>query len=363
MLFLLNNDGVLSVLFFFSSRRRHTSLQGDWSSDVCSSDLAGRVPSSADTGNLRGDLMTVMRAMRGHLTDEFLAMMSGLTHAMRTDPELAGVLRSHLANDYSAALPIIRRAAERGEVTAGAQEALASIAHEVIEAQLFRQISSWRKTRTWSEAAARSSNSGGKPSAGPGQPAPCGPSACTRSPARATSATPSAPSWCGSRPDASSRPSSPPSGSVTPTGAGGSRSTHRALTLSLPDLTHAGTCGHRSVTSWERASGSGGDGADLLHQGEDVHAHPALGEQAVLDPPDVDILDLDRGARGRHAHEFALVSAGPTAVADHLVLPRWPRYGTRYRRSPPVTRGKRPALHIAHIAGSRSPPIWGPTRP
>src|SRR5205807_3456339 len=26
-------------LFFFSSRRRHTRLQGDWSSDVCSSDL------------------------------------------------------------------------------------------------------------------------------------------------------------------------------------------------------------------------------------------------------------------------------------------------------------------------------------
>src|SRR2546426_6810295 len=28
--------------FFFSSRRRHTRLQGDWSSDVCSSDLAAR---------------------------------------------------------------------------------------------------------------------------------------------------------------------------------------------------------------------------------------------------------------------------------------------------------------------------------
>src|ERR1022692_957227 len=27
------------MLFFFSSRRRHTILQGDWSSDVCSSDL------------------------------------------------------------------------------------------------------------------------------------------------------------------------------------------------------------------------------------------------------------------------------------------------------------------------------------
>src|ERR1022692_284637 len=29
------------VFFFFSSRRRHTRLQGDWSSDVCSSDLYG----------------------------------------------------------------------------------------------------------------------------------------------------------------------------------------------------------------------------------------------------------------------------------------------------------------------------------
>src|SRR5256885_7727779 len=27
------------LFFFFSSRRRHTRLQGDWSSDVCSSDL------------------------------------------------------------------------------------------------------------------------------------------------------------------------------------------------------------------------------------------------------------------------------------------------------------------------------------
>jgi AcrR family transcriptional regulator len=102
--------------------------------------VARRMPSSADTGSLRGDLMTVMRAMRGHLTDEFLAMMSGLIHAMRTDRELADALWSHLANDHSAAVPIIRRAAGRGEVPGGAEEALASLAHEVIEAQLFRQM-------------------------------------------------------------------------------------------------------------------------------------------------------------------------------------------------------------------------------
>src|SRR5256885_5050888 len=38
------NSAILSsCVFFFSSRRRHTRLQGDWSSDVCSSDLAQAV--------------------------------------------------------------------------------------------------------------------------------------------------------------------------------------------------------------------------------------------------------------------------------------------------------------------------------
>src|SRR5256885_8412575 len=37
---------VVLGLFFFSSRRRHTRLQGDWSSDVCSSDLTLPCPSS-----------------------------------------------------------------------------------------------------------------------------------------------------------------------------------------------------------------------------------------------------------------------------------------------------------------------------
>src|SRR5438270_12922058 len=33
----------MSVFFFFSSRRRHTRFDCDWSSDVCSSDLDGGV--------------------------------------------------------------------------------------------------------------------------------------------------------------------------------------------------------------------------------------------------------------------------------------------------------------------------------
>src|SRR5436189_2445693 len=35
--------GIVSLRFFFSSRRRHTRYIGDWSSDVCSSDLNGLV--------------------------------------------------------------------------------------------------------------------------------------------------------------------------------------------------------------------------------------------------------------------------------------------------------------------------------
>src|SRR5438046_7323784 len=35
-------DDVACYCFFFSSRRRHTRLVSDWSSDVCSSDLVER---------------------------------------------------------------------------------------------------------------------------------------------------------------------------------------------------------------------------------------------------------------------------------------------------------------------------------
>src|SRR5256885_10898760 len=45
-------DGVL--VFFFSSRRRHTRLQGDWSSDVCSSDLTVCPTTRNEVGSGRG---------------------------------------------------------------------------------------------------------------------------------------------------------------------------------------------------------------------------------------------------------------------------------------------------------------------
>src|SRR5256885_12049564 len=44
---------IVKVFFFFSSRRRHTRLQGDWGSDVCSSDLA-RFPAAEERADGRG---------------------------------------------------------------------------------------------------------------------------------------------------------------------------------------------------------------------------------------------------------------------------------------------------------------------
>ena len=102
--------------------------------------VAGRLAAEADTGSLRGDLMAVMQAMAGHLTTEFLAMMSGLVHAMRSDPELAAALQPRLGVGHATALPIISRAAKRGELPVGADAELAGLAHEVIEAHVFRQM-------------------------------------------------------------------------------------------------------------------------------------------------------------------------------------------------------------------------------
>src|SRR5690348_18330941 len=52
--------------FFFSSRRRHTRWTGDWSSDVCSSDLQGghRHRASGSLTSAGGKGINVARALK-----------------------------------------------------------------------------------------------------------------------------------------------------------------------------------------------------------------------------------------------------------------------------------------------------------
>src|SRR5256886_16812784 len=63
----------MSIFFFFSSRRRHTRFDCDWSSDVCSSDLeAGRGGHDADRR-----VRLVVRRPHDHVAHRALSDLGG----------------------------------------------------------------------------------------------------------------------------------------------------------------------------------------------------------------------------------------------------------------------------------------------
>src|SRR5256885_3229494 len=121
-------------IFFFSSRRRHTRLQGDWSSDVCSSDL--RPDLVVRQEQLRntiavsgGALLERARWALGHASrDAARALASQLTMQFPRSP-LVRDARSlaHLA-DYEDALDLA--AADDPRDITGAQERLDKLANE-----------------------------------------------------------------------------------------------------------------------------------------------------------------------------------------------------------------------------------------
>src|SRR5437762_9025586 len=62
-------------MFFFSSRRRHTRYIGDWSSDVCSSDLGDAVAAAPDAG--AGDAVAHYPASDGVTSTQILTLVRG----------------------------------------------------------------------------------------------------------------------------------------------------------------------------------------------------------------------------------------------------------------------------------------------
>src|SRR5256885_6528344 len=85
------NDRVFVVFFFFSSRRRHTRLQGDWSSDVCSSDLLGvAVERGDDVG--AGQLLAVVEL-------DALAQLEGVAEPVLGRHHLVRELEDRLVLD------------------------------------------------------------------------------------------------------------------------------------------------------------------------------------------------------------------------------------------------------------------------
>src|SRR5215467_15423665 len=91
------------VFFFFSSRRRHTRLQGDWSSDVCSSDLADEpgcpLLVAAGAAQWGGAHLPVHREPAdvgppgGTGPDGLAHQGPEVVHGRRAEPGLPGVLR------------------------------------------------------------------------------------------------------------------------------------------------------------------------------------------------------------------------------------------------------------------------------
>src|SRR5256885_7514799 len=94
------------VMFFFSSRRRHTRLQGDWSSDVCSSDLA-----CASTGNTSASL-AAYAAQAG--LPALVLVPRGQVSLGKLGQSLAYGARTLLVRgDFDDCLRLAREAAER----------------------------------------------------------------------------------------------------------------------------------------------------------------------------------------------------------------------------------------------------------
>src|SRR5256885_5840168 len=89
---MLSRRGDVGLCFFFSSRRRHTRLQGDWSSDVCSSDL------TANRDSLALDLIETIRpAIEAWLLDWLLhepLRKAEFSEARDGNCRLSSVLRS-----------------------------------------------------------------------------------------------------------------------------------------------------------------------------------------------------------------------------------------------------------------------------
>src|SRR5256885_3866085 len=73
--------------FFFSSRRRHTRLQGDWSSDVCSSDLAA-VKAMIGTGMDPAQAYQSLTALQtSHFQGQILKQLSAANVALQNGDE------------------------------------------------------------------------------------------------------------------------------------------------------------------------------------------------------------------------------------------------------------------------------------
>src|SRR5438046_5086644 len=74
------------IFFFFSSRRRHTRLVSDWSSDVCSSDLTGQ--RAAQRGGIAKEFRPALRVVDRQPEDDRGGRREQATQVVSESPAL-----------------------------------------------------------------------------------------------------------------------------------------------------------------------------------------------------------------------------------------------------------------------------------
>src|SRR5205085_8719848 len=82
------------VFFFFSSRRRHTRFDCDWSSDVCSSDLTGGEVCALDHVYSEGAGNLALAVSAHTIRNDIQAAAAGVLRRQLGQPEAVFVFRS-----------------------------------------------------------------------------------------------------------------------------------------------------------------------------------------------------------------------------------------------------------------------------
>src|SRR5690606_11052442 len=90
-------------LFFFSSRRRHTRFSRDWSSDVCSSDLAPK----AEAPGASAPRMVVGHALRSPRCDRIFFKTFDIRKCRKYDPASTCARRCGVDGGRSAAKTLL----------------------------------------------------------------------------------------------------------------------------------------------------------------------------------------------------------------------------------------------------------------
>src|SRR5690606_40068944 len=70
---------ITTLIFFYSSRRRHTRFSRDWSSDVCSSDL------EEDASDVARELEALLQDWRAHLENAESVLIERIRAAEERD--------------------------------------------------------------------------------------------------------------------------------------------------------------------------------------------------------------------------------------------------------------------------------------